>query len=270
MRYRYTPVSLETRIKAVKNYSVSEKNAAEKMLKNIVNMPFADYMFYDLGAYQMIMREIYGSARGKYPNVSVGEVCKCIAEEYEKFPNHKSTEQMIENMEKPYDKAYAFVNEKNTMNYSNPMTAASPWDMVLEIPPYTDKTAKGRVELEKRIAKVQRSKAFKKVEYERYARMGLIPNKYGRNWIQVLVGIELRDIKQITAKMTGKKEDEFGIGKLMKKCPIAQSAFIMDFCDKYLSEFGYKEKFALFVEPFAEIKKAEELQNNRRIKKQKN
>ena len=269
MKNRYVKVPLETRIRAIKRFAVTDNIAAKQVLKNITNMPFADYMFHDVGAYKMIMRNIYGTSRSKFPDISVGEACACIAEIYERYPEDRSTMQIIENMQKPYDRTYAVVNskKKSGVNYSNPMDMECTWDLVKEIPLYTDREAKGRVELEKRIAKVQRSKAYKKVEYENYARNGVIPNEYSRSWMQLLIGMEIREIRRATADLTGKQEAEIGIGALCRNFPINQSTYFMDFCDRYLAQFGPPEKFSLFVETFAEVKKAEDRRRGRERKR---
>ena len=254
----YTTTALEERIRAAKKWSTPNLEGVKNIILNIVNMPFADYMFFDLGAYQMIMQQICQQVtKNNCPDMTVGEVCEFIAEQQNLSAGNKCTQQMIRNMQKPYNKAYEFVNGRKVNNL-NIMKEVSPWDFVKEKSPYPPHGAAEQIPLDLRVEKVRNSRAFKKKQYENYAAKGLIPSQYGRNWIQYLIGLQLKDICTASAELTHKDKNDFGVGKLCEKYSVKDTLYIMDLCDVYLSEMTVLDIFRLFVEQFAEISKANE------------
>ena len=250
---KITNGELEKRIKNVRHGVLTNQEVICKVMEYITELSFADFMFFKREAYQNVIDRMGGPRKmGTYPDLTVGEVCEFVSEQFHRDPFSKRTGMIIDDMRVPYDIVDLRLEGKPVRVYKNDTTT---WDCLEEKEAYSELEAEKPLPLEKRMNRIYNLKRFKKKKFEYNAWNGILPCEYGDYWQQFVAGASLWDINEALETITGKK-----ITCIRKLCDdftnpdeVNMDFSISEFCDYFIRDMNYQDKLWLFIEPFAEI-----------------
>lgn len=244
---------LEKKIKYARSGVLTDQEVIGKMMRYIADLSFADFMFFKREAFEDVMTQMgFSKWEDGYPDISVGQVCDFVSEQFHQAPTARKTTQLVDIMRVPYDLVDLRIEGRPLRVHPKETTT---WDSLEEKELYSELEAEGPIALEQRLQRIHNLTYYKKTKYEFHAINGILPCKYGNYWQSLVYGTSLWDIDEVLQKLTGKK-----ITCIRKLCDdftnpdeVNMDFSILEFCDYFLCDMNCQDKVWLFVEPFAEI-----------------
>ena len=95
---------LEKKIKYARSGVLTDQEVIGKMMRYIADLSFADFMFFKREAFEDVMTQLgFSKWEDGYPDISVGQVCDFVSEQFHQAPTARKTTQLVDIMRVPYD-----------------------------------------------------------------------------------------------------------------------------------------------------------------------